>query len=86
MREVGHRGWLESALSKLPITARILSDNLESFESFQIRKLKWAASVFREKEIRPTKYGLVHAAQIRNKSGRTPRVQKVLGELLVELS
>jgi Tn7-like transposition protein D/TniQ len=86
MREVGHRGWIESALSKLPITARILSDNLESYESFQIRKLKWAAGIFREKEIRPTKYGLVCAAQIRNKSGRTPRVQKVLGELLVELS
>jgi hypothetical protein len=85
IKEVGHQGWIEGSLHKLPLTEKTLSENLESFESFQIRKVKWAEDTFREEGFCPTKHQLIVKAVVRNKSGRMPRVQEEIGLAMARL-
>jgi hypothetical protein len=92
IREIGNKHWIECALrvskpfTKLPRTTSILSQLLESLLSYQLRKLEWAAETFREQEICPTRYQLTCKAKIRNKSGKTLRIQKELTSALDRLS
>lgn len=87
IREIGHSKWIASAfaLVKLPHTANALAENIESFEDFKIRVVRWAADAFLEKGIRPSRYRLSCAAHLKSKSGRLPRVQKELDIALAEL-
>jgi len=87
IREIGHSNWITRAvdLGRLPGTAKALAENLESFEDFKIRVVRWAADAFLEKGIRPSRYRLLCAAHLKSKSGRSPRVQKELDIALAEL-
>jgi hypothetical protein len=93
IKEVGHRSWIESVrsrgksapFSKLPKTAAVLSEHVESLVKFQIRKLEWATERYRRQRIQPTRYQLIRKAKIRNKTGRTPSVQRKLDAALADL-
>lgn len=46
-------------LSKLPITARLISEAIESRNQFALRCLRWAADCFRREEVAPSRSKLL---------------------------
>lgn len=52
MRRVGNRTWLHNRHKNLPLTTKTLNENLESWEDFMVRKVKWGKDFFiKEKKI-----------------------------------
>jgi hypothetical protein len=83
---VGHRGWIETGLSKLPRTAKVLEKYLESPEEFAIRRLIWTANQFRAARRVPTRPQLIRRADLENrKASRSKAVQQKVDSLLKEL-
>lgn len=74
VKTVGHRAWLEKELGHLPITARALSEHIESSEAYLVRKVEWAEGDCRRKGILPTRRQLEVHAGVRGRKGRTQKI------------
>lgn len=73
---VGHRDWLERKLDRLPLTAKALSEHLESMEDYLIRKVEWAEGYCRREGLRPARYLFEIYAGIGGRKGRTRKVEE----------
>jgi hypothetical protein len=82
---VGRRGWIESALDKLPRTATVLEKYLETPEEFAIRRLIWTAEQFRAARRVPTRHQLIRRADLESRKAiRSKIVQQKVDSLLRE--
>ncbi len=82
----GHRAWLEKELDRLPLTARALSEHLESSEAYLVRKVEWAEEDCRLKGILPTRHRLEVHAGIRDRAGKTQKVAEAVDAALSRLT
>jgi hypothetical protein len=78
MRKIGYQIWIENRLDKLPLTAKALTESLESLEAYMIRKVKWATEFFIQEGRYPTRLQLVVKAAVRNAAGQSPSVQNAI--------
>lgn len=85
IREVGYQIWIENRLDKLPLTAKALTESLESLEAYMIRKVEWATEFFIQEGRCPTRLHLMVKASVRNAAGQTPIVQGAINIAMAKL-
>lgn len=85
IKEVGNRSWLEKRLDKLPLTAKVIKDYVESLEAFAIRKVLWTTERYIQDVICPTRAQFMVRARVRNKTGKTPPVQNAIDTAMERL-
>jgi Tn7-like transposition protein D/TniQ len=88
-REVGQLALLEQHQDKLPRTAALLKDLVETREAFAIRKIAWLTGVYRSKGIYPEKWQFVKDAGVARLLERAPvkdAIDTALQFLQVELN
>jgi hypothetical protein len=66
IREVGHKPWIESRLNRLPLTAKALSECIETLECYCLRKVKWAEIYYHQQNTCPTRNQFVKFANLTN--------------------
>lgn len=69
------------SLERIPLTQKALTRNQESLEGFAIRKIKWAATLFQQEHISPTKTQLLRRATVWDWM-KSPLVQKSFQDAL----
>lgn len=79
---VGHRAWLEKDLDKLPRTAKVLENHLETYEERAVRQLHWAEGQFRAEGRIPTRFQLIARAGVGNIYGKSAIVQREVNTIL----
>lgn len=52
-RELGQLALIQKHLDKLPLTAKVLTDVVETRESFAMRRIDWVASCYTEENVCP---------------------------------
>jgi hypothetical protein len=82
---VGHEWRMQKRLDKMPLTAKVLAEHLETYDEFAIRRLKWAAEYYKSEEIRPKRYMLIELAGLTPKNEETPQVQREIDDLMESL-
>jgi hypothetical protein len=86
-REVGHFHSLRHELERLPLTAKVLAESVETHETFAARRVRWAAELYRQEALCPTYRQLVERASVRaDLVARWPLVQKAMESALQMLS
>jgi hypothetical protein len=85
IKEVGRRSWLERRLDKLPLTAKVIEEFVESPEAFEIRKVLWSAESYMREGFCPTRAQFIMQAGVKNKTGRTPAVQSMIDAAMERL-
>jgi hypothetical protein len=83
-RDSGHLFLLRSRLNKLPLTAEVLADAVETREEFAIRRIQWATELYRLECTAPTRWQLVKRAGVYKISGR-PQVKDAIDAALESL-
>jgi hypothetical protein len=63
-RNTGKIFQLRTQLDRLPLTAKVLAEMVETHEEFAVRKIQWTAKCFLEENICPTQYKLLRRARI----------------------
>lgn len=82
IKDVGRQSWLESYLHKLPLTAKVVTEDLESYEDHLIRRLHWAAGCFRDEGIIPTRIKLLRSAGEHRRIVESQKVQECIDAIL----
>jgi hypothetical protein len=77
-RELGQRRAIHTSLDKLPSTAKILNDLVETVEDFAIRRVQWALERFHEENLYPKRWQLVHRAALSQKIAEAPQVKAAI--------
>jgi hypothetical protein len=85
VRRAGYRSYLERQLDKIPCTAKILAQGLESREEFMIRKIQWAEDCYHYEGICPARYQFIERAGAKNEAGRMPIVRKSINAAMERL-
>jgi Tn7-like transposition protein D/TniQ len=85
-KEIGCRSWLEKRLDKLPLTARMLKEYLESLEAFELRKVLWAEESYVKEESCPSRIQFMTRADVRNKTGKATAIQSAVNASLESLN
>jgi hypothetical protein len=86
IKEVGRRSWIEKRLDKLPLTAKVIKEFVESLEAFEIRKVLCTAECYMRGGFCPTRAQFIMRAGVKNKTGRTPAVQSTINAAMERLS
>jgi hypothetical protein len=77
IKRTGQKAWIEKREKKLPLTAKVIAESLETLEEFMIRKLLWAESKFIGEKLIPTKNILMSRAVIINTTTKNSvKIQK----------
>ncbi len=78
----------KTQLDRLPLTAKVLAEMVETHEEFAVRKIQWAAKCFLEENICPTQYKLLHRARIAQYSEfiAAPQVNAAINATLQSLA
>ncbi len=81
---LGHpaSSWVKKYLKKLPQTTRVLEELAESTEEFAVRRIQWAAQMFRQENVRPQRWQLVRRAGLRKQVRELPLVTEVIVNVL----
>jgi hypothetical protein len=82
VKDVGRQSWLERYLHKLPLTAKVIAEDIESYEDHLIRRLEWTAGCFRDEGIIPTRTKLLRHAGEHRRIVESHRVQELLDGIL----
>ena len=86
IKRTGHQAWIDKRRKKLPLTSKIIDENLETLEDFIIRKIKWAKEEFIKRKKIPSKLQFQVTAVIRNQTAfNSPKVQTALQDALTEI-
>jgi hypothetical protein len=75
---------LQKCLHKLPLTASVLSEVSETHEDCGIRRIWWAAGLYQQESILPTRQQLARRAHVRNMI-ESPGIQEAIDEALSSL-
>ena len=80
-REVGNRDLLAFHRDKFPLTLETLHKEIETYEQFAIRRVRWAAKCYRDEGICPSRPQLVSRARAQN-CARRPLIKEALDAAL----
>jgi hypothetical protein len=80
-KDIDELALLQKRLHKLPLTASVLSAVAETHEDCGIRRIWWAAGLYQQESILPTRQQLIRRAHVRNMM-ESPRIQEVIDEAL----
>ncbi|PSB34402.1 TnsD family Tn7-like transposition protein [Stenomitos frigidus] len=84
-RQLGQLALIQRHLDKLPVTAQVLSELVETREAFALRRIQWVVECYREEGICPQRWQLVRRAGLRPEIEGLPVVQKALDEAVESL-
>ncbi|BAY22646.1 Tn7-like transposition protein D [Calothrix sp. NIES-2100] len=73
-------------LDKLPLTKKVLAEELETYEEFAIRRIEWAVRYFRQANICPTRRQLERFAGIQPKSPPILQIKQAIDTALQSLT
>jgi Tn7-like transposition protein D/TniQ len=76
-REIGHLTLLRQHLEKLPRTAEVLREFVETHEAFAVRRVWWAVTAFRQEQVYPLRWQLMLRAGVNGLAMR-PEVKSAL--------
>jgi hypothetical protein len=76
------RALIQKHLDKLPLTAKILADLVETRETFAVRRIQWVVECYRQEGICPQRWQLVRRAGLRPEVELLPSVQNAINEAL----
>lgn len=82
VRDVGRQSWLERYLHKLPLTAQVIAEDVESHEDHLIRRLEWAGGCFHYEKIIPTRIKLLRRAGEHRRIVESQKVQEFVDVIL----
>jgi Tn7-like transposition protein D/TniQ len=80
-REIGHLTFLRRWQERLPRTAEVLREFVETHEAFAVRRVWWAMTAFSQEQIYPKRWQLVQRAGVWNLVTR-PEVKSALDTAL----
>jgi hypothetical protein len=84
-KHMGRAATIHQNLDKLPLTSQALTELAETQEEFAIRRIWRIADCFRQENIHPSRYQLVHQAHITRKMATVPQVKKAIDTVLQSL-
>lgn len=86
IKRVGYKKWLDKRYTKLPKTAALINEKLETLEDFMLRKLeKTQADYIARNEI-PSRAQLIRKAVICNQtSNKSSKIQKAIDEAITRI-
>ncbi len=64
-RELGQLALIQKHLDKLPLTAKVLTDVVETRESFALRRINWVVHCYRQEGSYPQRWQLIRRAGLR---------------------
>jgi hypothetical protein len=82
IKDVGQQSWLERYLHKLPLTAQVIAEDVESYEDHLIRRLEWAAGCFHDEGIIPTRIKLLRYAGEHRSIVKSQKIQECIDAIL----
>jgi hypothetical protein len=77
-REIDQRSILHREFDKLPLTAKALSEVLDTDEEYYIRRIWWVTDCFRQENKHPKREQLIKRANINLKLVAAPQIQEVI--------
>ncbi len=80
---IGKKTVISKHANKLPLTVKALKDVAESIEEYAVRRVKWAASSYRDEGIVPSMWQLQQRAAVSNKVAKYPVVKSALEKALL---
>lgn len=86
VKRIGYKVWIDKRQKKLPLTSKIIDENLETLEEFMIRKIEWTKKQFiKEREV-PSRPQFVIRAVVRNQTSfGSSKIQKAIRDALIEI-
>lgn len=86
IRGVKNKKWIENREAKLPETAQIINEKLESLEDFMLRKLQLTEKNFIRIKLLPTRNQLIRKAVINNQTTKnSDLIQNQITESLIKI-
>lgn len=76
-RRVGQTAILQQHLDKLPRTAEVLREHIESREAYAVRRVGWVVKDYQRRNIFPAKWQLIEDAGV-TRLVKQPRIQEVI--------
>lgn len=82
-KRTGKKNWLQKRAKKLPVTTKVLEENLESLEEYMVRKVNYTKNLYQKEKKLPTRPQFQVRAVLKNKtSAESKRVQKEIDEAM----
>lgn len=86
IKRVGYKNWLDKRNQKLPLTAKLIEENLESLEEFMLRKIQHTKNLYLKEKKLPTKLQFKVRAVVRNRTSiDSERIQKAIDQTMISL-
>lgn len=73
-KDIDRSSQLKKHLHKLPLTAQVLADVVETYEQFAIRRLWWIVERYQQENVRPARWQLIRRAHIKPEMEVIPEV------------
>ena len=84
-RDIGLLPSMEDCLDKLPLTALLLDEVVETHEMFAVRRIQWAAELYKQENISPTRWQLMKRSGVIEAHKKWPLVQSAIDAALESL-
>ena len=65
-RELGQLALIQKHKDKLPLTARVISESIETREEFAIRRIEYISECYRNEEVYPRRWEFIRRAALRS--------------------
>jgi hypothetical protein len=84
-RDIGQLANIQKHLDKLPLTAQVLAEVVETREEFAVRRVEYAAECFRQENVYPKEWQLVRRAGLRPNMEALQQVKEAIAAALESL-
>ncbi len=84
-RDIGQLANIQKHLDKLPLTAQVLAEVVETREEFAVRRVEYAAECFRQENVYPKEWQLVRRAGLRPDMEAVQQVKEAIAAALESL-
>jgi hypothetical protein len=84
-RDCGQRRTLYNHLDKLPLTAKILSEETETTEAYARRRIQWVTECYLQERVQPKRWQLIERAGVYRKA-KIPSVKEAIDAALQYLN
>jgi hypothetical protein len=84
-RDIGQLANIQKHLDKLPLTAQVLAELVETREQFAVRRVEYAAEHFLDENVCPQRWQLVRRAGLRPDIEATQQVKEAIAAALESL-